>query len=43
MDAGGRVNEEKSLDQDKKLYSNFIQDFIDEDTENNRYGGRVHT
>jgi glutaminyl-tRNA synthetase len=29
--------------EDNKLYSNFIQDIIDEDTENNRYGGRVHT
>jgi glutaminyl-tRNA synthetase len=43
MGADERVNEEKSLDQDKKLYSNFIQDFIDEDTENNRFGRRVHT
>ncbi|HOQ36273.1 MAG TPA: glutamine--tRNA ligase/YqeY domain fusion protein [Acetivibrio sp.] len=38
-----KLNEEKSLDQDKKVYSNFIQDIIDEDAENNRYGGRVHT
>ncbi|MCX7923795.1 MAG: glutamine--tRNA ligase/YqeY domain fusion protein [Clostridia bacterium] len=26
-----------------KLYSNFIQDFIDKDLEDNKYGGRVHT
>ncbi|NLM57997.1 MAG: glutamine--tRNA ligase/YqeY domain fusion protein [Clostridium sp.] len=38
-----KLNEEKSLDQDKKVYSNFIQDIIDEDAESNRYGGRVHT
>jgi|LFRM01.1.fsa_nt_gb glutaminyl-tRNA synthetase len=38
-----KLNEEKSLDQDKKVYSNFIQDIIDEDAESSRYGGRVHT
>lgn len=43
MDADERVNEEKSLDEDKKMYSNFIQDFIDEDNESNRFGRRVHT
>jgi len=29
--------------EENKVHSNFIQDIIDEDTENNRYGGRVHT
>lgn len=43
MAADEKLNEEKSLDQDKKVYSNFIQDIIDEDAESNRYGGRVHT
>ncbi|NMB34613.1 MAG: glutamine--tRNA ligase/YqeY domain fusion protein [Clostridium sp.] len=27
----------------ERLYSNFIQDFIDEDTKNNRFGKGIHT
>lgn len=30
-------------EEDSKLYSNFIQDIIDKDMEENTYGGRVHT
>lgn len=38
------INTENSdSDINSKPYSNFIQDIIDEDTENNRYGGKVHT
>jgi glutaminyl-tRNA synthetase len=29
--------------EDSKLYSNFIQDIINKDLEENTYGGRVHT
>lgn len=36
-------NELNSFEESEKKYSNFIQDIIDEDTENNRFGKRVHT
>lgn len=45
MDAqvDGKANELNSTEENEKVYSNFIQDIIDEDNRTNRYGGRVHT
>jgi glutaminyl-tRNA synthetase len=31
------------IEEEKKLYSNFIQDIIDKDFKTGRFGGRVHT
>lgn len=31
------------LDEEKKPYSNFIQDIVDDDMKSGRFGGRVHT
>lgn len=39
----GKVNELNSTEETEKIYSNFIQDIIDEDNRTNRYGRRVHT
>lgn len=41
--ADDRVNENNLTDENEKRYSNFIQDIINEDNENNRFGRRVHT
>ncbi|HOM02600.1 MAG TPA: glutamine--tRNA ligase/YqeY domain fusion protein [Acetivibrio sp.] len=45
MDAqvDGIANELNTTEEAGKIYSNFIQDIIDEDNETNRYGKRVHT
>jgi glutaminyl-tRNA synthetase len=39
-DLGNNIDE---VSGDSKLYSNFIQDIIKKDMEENNYGGRVHT
>ncbi|TYQ15465.1 UNVERIFIED_CONTAM: glutaminyl-tRNA synthetase [Acetivibrio alkalicellulosi] len=33
----------ENIPEEKEIYSNFIQDIIDKDTEENRFGKRVHT
>jgi len=40
MDAqvDGKANELNSTEENEKVYSNFIQDIIDEDNRTNRYG-----
>lgn len=35
--------DKSEIPDDSKLYSNFIQDIINKDLEDNTYGGRVHT
>ncbi|HHV29326.1 glutamine--tRNA ligase/YqeY domain fusion protein [Acetivibrio mesophilus] len=39
----GKVNELNSTEEVEKIYSNFIQDIINEDNETNRFGRKVHT
>ena len=43
MDTKEKRNQGEMETRSERLYSNFIQDFIDEDTKNNRFGKGIHT